>query len=589
MRTLKAFIRSFFENILGTENRFLFFSWSIAVILILVLGLFLNTESVSILGLAESHEFQVNFDRPVEIKHIHVLPSQLVKKGDLLIELSQEDLNQQLRTLKARYERLSAELNLRRQISSVASNTKQLDLHADPLQTDIKDVKREISFVENRLRNLFVFAEVDGAVGAVNYKPGETAPAFAPLITLIPINPSYINGYVNENLHAAIKVGQLVDVSTGDGRSVYGKIASIGSRIVPIPQRLLRIYSLPAWGREVVIKIPSNNKFLVGEKVTVKKNWGVNFLNTAQAKEEIVNSIYAENEPQNMRYPSFVTDQFEPEISGIVYIPDLKKYALISDDYPESRPFLLLMNENGEISEQFLPIEGLDKMEDIESISIDGNHIYLMSSLSVNKNSQLKKHRQLFAKIKRNGFDFKLERIFDLRKALLSALKNSSTRILNEIYQKALEQDLEIEGHFVKDNTLHVALKQPVLANGESVVLQLRNVGELFNKENLDPGDLKMAFKFRTQFVHHATSESVLTDLISIGDTVYAASSCKSDKCSAVWKLNDKEPELIYEFDERRLEGIAKSPDGSYMYGVFDHQKRSKFVMFPNKAVKGKE
>lgn len=590
MKTLKSFIRSIFEDVVNTNNRFLFICWCTAVILILIFGLIVNSESVGILGLAESHEFQVSFDSTVEIKQVHVLPGQVVKKGDLLLELSQENLNLQIHTLKSQHEKLSAELKLRKQISILTKDMTRLPQGADPLQIELTNVQRAIDILEKRLRNLFVFAEVDGAVGAVSFKSGEKAPAFASLLTLVPLNPTYINGYVNENLISTVKIGQTVEVFSNSGKSVYGRIINVGSRIVPIPERLLRIPTLAAWGREVVVKIPSSNQFLVGEKVSVRKAWGLSLFSAAQAGEENLKWKAVEHEVKEIEIPSSITDQFVPEASGLVYLSELRKFALISDDYPNARPMLLLMSESGEISEQMLPIEGLKEMEDVESISLDGPYMYLLSSMSGGKKKILKKNKQLLVKIKKEGLNLYLENSVNLRDALLSAMKKSSEPVLRDIAaQGAKDEDFEAEGHFVKNDELFVSLKHPVLVPNQGLILRIKSLNTLFEQKTIGSSDVSVAYKFNIALPHRQVT-SVLTDIISVENTVYAAASCREENCSAIWKLDapSKDAELIYEVNEKKLEGIAVLPKNDEIYGVFD-QKRSKFVTIPYKSAKGPE
>ncbi|MGZ3770762.1 MAG: efflux RND transporter periplasmic adaptor subunit [Bdellovibrio sp.] len=578
---------SAFEAVTNANNRFLFFSWSIAVMLIFTFGFILNTESVSMLGLAESHEFQVNFDSPVTIKKIHVLPGQIVKKGDLLLELSQESLNLQIHNLKAKYEKLAAELKLRKQISSLTQQMDSLPIGADPLQVELFNTKREIEILEMRMRNLLVLAEVDGAIGSVNFKSGEKAPSFSSLVTLVPLNPTYVNAFINENLTTKVEIGQTVEVSANNGKGVYGRIVNVGSRIIPIPQRLLRIQSLQAWGREVVIKIPPSNNFLIGEKVNIRKTWGFSLFSNAQAEEEHVKWVSRDYEIKKINFPDTITDRFSPEISGLVYVPELKKFAMISDDYPDSQPQILLMDSFGDVSEQMLPIEGLDKMKDIESISLSGPYMYLLSSLS-SKKSFVSESRQQFVKIKRIGLNLQLEDSVNLREALLLAMERSNDRDIKNLFNSTFENSghLEIEGHFIKDNDLYVALKHPVLSPNHAAILKIKSVDKLFLQKNISDSDLSVAYKIDITMPNRK-DQSFLTDIISANNTVYAASTCAAEKCSAIWKLNlNSHADLIYEFNEKKLEGIAISPEDNQIYGVFDH-KKSKFVVVPVTSLKG--
>ncbi|WP_413575465.1 HlyD family secretion protein [Bdellovibrio sp. HCB290] len=578
------------SEVIGTENRFLLGCWSVAVFLVLILGFVLSSDPVSILGVAESREFQVNFDSPVEIKHIYVLPSQIVHKGDLLAELGQSEWESQLRVLKSRYDKLNAEMHLRQQLAGVVKDLGHLARQADPLLVDLEDTRKEIALIEGRMKNLFVFAEVDGAVGAVNFKNGEQAPAFAPLITLVPLNPTYVNGYINENLSSTLAVGQMVEVSSTSGKVVRGSVVSIGSRIVQIPERLLRIQSLVAWGREVVIKIPRNNEFLLGEKVFVQKKWSLSFLNMAHADEARSGSDIPQQAPREMDIPLNIVETYKPEMSGVVFVPELKQFVLVSDDYPEDRPVLFLMNEQGQIQPHQIPVSGLSAMADIESVSVQGDNMYLLSSLSATKKGKLKEERQLFAQIKRTGLRYNVEHYVDLRKPLLQALKDSRDPVLKSIYDADLattKEGFEVEGHTVDNKDLYLSLKGPVINRNEGLILKVSNFASVF-EGTLKSDQVTLAARFEMKLPHQDV-ELVLTDLIRQGDKFYLASTCRGASCSAIWTVDavSGRSELLHEFRMRHLEGLAIHPENHQMFAVFDSKSSSQYAVVSLAADKG--
>nr|BFD58584.1 hypothetical protein CKG001_06910 [Bdellovibrio sp. CKG001] len=572
------------SEVFGTENRFLLGSWIGAVVLVLVLGFFLSSDPVNILGVAESREYQINFDSPVEIKHIYVMPSQIVKKGDLLAELEQSEWHAQLRVLKSRYDKLNAEMRLRREIAGIAQDLgSAVPSEADPLRVDLEDTKREMDLIESRLKNLFVFAEVDGAVGAVNFKSGEKAPSFAPLITLLPLNPTYVNGYVNENLNSSLSVGQSVEVVSSAGKSVRGQVISVGSRIVPIPERLLRIQTLPAWGREVVIKIPPTNGFLLGEKVSVHKRWGLSFVNFAQADEVVTDS--ANDLPQDLELPEDVLTRFRPEMSGMVFIPELRQFVLVSDDYPKDRPVLFLMNEKGQVQSHQISIAGLEQMQDIESVSLRGDRLYLMGSMSRTKKGKLKRDRHLFAKVRRHGLRYHLEQTVELREKILQALARSKDQTLNRLAildQQNPRTGFEVEGHAIEGESLYLALKGPALALNKGLILRIDDFQDLFEDRPLAPERVHVEAEFEMTLPHEK-AESVVTDVVKLGEDFYVASSCRGVSCSAVWKVKPEKPkaELVRDYSYSHLEALAMHPESKKLFAVFETKSGGRFVVLP--------
>jgi HlyD family secretion protein len=71
-------------------------------------------------------------------------------------------------------------------------------------------------------------------------------------------------------------LGEAVKVTTlaGTGKAVVGEVVGLSSRIVAFPERMWKMPEMPVYGREVTIKIPENNPFLLGEMVTISETSG---------------------------------------------------------------------------------------------------------------------------------------------------------------------------------------------------------------------------------------------------------------------------------------------------------------------------
>jgi hypothetical protein len=193
------------------------------------------------------------------------------------------------------------------------------------------------------------------------------------------------------------------------------------------------------------------------------------------------------NLPQEVFVPDEVferVDHFEP--SAILYLADLNQYLVASDDTnEENEPLLFLMNQSGKISRELLSIKGLDEITDIESISQDGQGIiYLMASLGLNKNGKEKSERNLFVRARRQGKSIQAIETISLRSRLIEAMDSSIDSKIQSI-KSVLKEELDVESHFIRGGELFLGLKNPNLKTGESILLNVGAVEDVFSKRPL--------------------------------------------------------------------------------------------------------
>lgn len=569
MKNFKDAATRFIEELFGDRSTPMFWSWIGAIALVVVVGMYVGSESVSFQGIAESREININFERAVEIKVIHVQPGQKVAKGEILLELSQSEIETNLRNLKAQLVRINAELKLRENLSRIVSKKKVATNVVDPLKLEESQVVREIGLLENQKRGLFVFSEIDGIVGAVNFKVGEKAPAFAPLITISPVDPTYVVGYVHESGHSKLHQGQRVKiVSPATGREVYGEVMTVGARIVPIPDRLLRIPTIVSWGREVMIKMPEENGFLLSEKVQVKPTLTFDFMPSAAANQPRKSSNQTELDVK-LPYEISVTGNFEP--SGLVWAADLGNFIVVSDEAVQSGPpTLLMMNADGQVSRQLLAIEGRIDIDDMESISSEGDKLYILASHSSTRKGKRAPEREVFARLSRQGLVVKADASVNLRTLLEPALANSSDKRLVALGDAIAQGDFDVEAHSVDRGDLFFALKKPQVQSHRGLVLRVKNVDAIFKKGEISSGDVSV---YADVDLHSKNAEMQVSDLYVAGGHAFLATTCRGDGCSAVWSFapgDDVKPTQIAFFKRERIEGITYDAASGQLTGVFD-------------------
>jgi len=135
-----------------------------------------------------------------------------------------------------------------------------------------ESLKKELEFLGKEKASLVIFASIDGVIGSIHCRAGEKVSPFQPILTLHTRAPSYVRGYIHENIHNRASTGDMVQVIafTGEEKRVKGKIVGVGSRIIEYPLRLKKRPEMQLWGREVEIHLPDGNPFLLGEKVMIQ-------------------------------------------------------------------------------------------------------------------------------------------------------------------------------------------------------------------------------------------------------------------------------------------------------------------------------
>ncbi len=149
--------------------------------------------------------------------------------------------------------------------------TNRLNTPEKAIQSRLLSLEEELTLLQKENDKLIIYSEITGLVGSVNFKKGENVSSFTPIITIHVKSPSYVKGYIHENVYNNISLNDKVEILSVSNKknSVKGEIIGVGSRIVEYPNRLLNRAEIQIWGREVMIKIPSENQFLLGEKLLI--------------------------------------------------------------------------------------------------------------------------------------------------------------------------------------------------------------------------------------------------------------------------------------------------------------------------------
>lgn len=479
--------------------------------------------------------------------------------------------------------------------------SKMLESGETPENVEAEKLRAELESLEEQNANMAVYAPFDGIVGSVFikngngekvfFKGGEKIAAYSPILSIVNKEPSFVKGYIPESHFSAIKIGDEVTIAnTQTPQQIKGVVTGLGGRIIPLPVRLLKNPNIPLWGREIVVKIPENNGFILGEKVSITCGSNV-WDNLARAFSVTQSKLSAKEKDKKKLNKSQTTAQKETyqvtslhngtsirwdgkvkiEASGAVFVPETGKFLVVSDETEKKTPLLFEVGKNGET--KTISINNFNKINDLESIAKERENTYLiMSSLSYSKKGKLKPERRILARITFSDEAAQLEKAVDFYEILKDFAEKSDSEAAKFLKKGIAEKTIDIEGMFVIDNSLFIAFKNP-LFNENGVIFEISGYETIFAEKKISENQLKMIF------VDVPRGRKISDIYMQSPDKFYYTASCNSEKCGGFYRFENEKSELIKEFPELKPEGIAID-DGGNIFIFFDlsQQENSKFM-----------
>jgi multidrug resistance efflux pump len=254
------------------KNKKLLFAWIFCIFIIIIISLYYR-DSAGFLGITDTKEIIINYDKAVTLKKVGVHQGQKIKAGDFILEMESPELEIRMNAIFSELQQLFSQYNFNKElkIENISGNLQNIK-PTNPLNIKIIGLKKELDLLQAEKQKLYVKSEVNGTVCSVNRSAGEKITPFLPIISICPESPVIVIGYIHEHLFSKIKVGQkvLVQSIVDNTRSIEGYVKEAGPRIIPMPDHIKKISGVPLWAREVLIEIPQNNQFLFGEKVAIE-------------------------------------------------------------------------------------------------------------------------------------------------------------------------------------------------------------------------------------------------------------------------------------------------------------------------------
>ncbi|MEJ2701186.1 MAG: HlyD family efflux transporter periplasmic adaptor subunit [Sedimentisphaerales bacterium] len=114
-----------------------------------------------------------------------------------------------------------------------------------------------------------------GIVSQVLHRPSEVVLAGEPILTVAEPNVTRIIGYATENLMNQIHEGMAVElVRTSEPTKIQierSEVVYVGPAVEQMPEQLWQNPNVPQWGRPFGVKVPTQMKLVVGERVGIRR------------------------------------------------------------------------------------------------------------------------------------------------------------------------------------------------------------------------------------------------------------------------------------------------------------------------------
>lgn len=235
----------------------------------------LKSERAEKSKLAKSEIAYIRADQGIEIEKLNVAiiqtESELALNKKLSNEFSAQELNDTnplrekidaLKLQRARYEEA-----IKIKIADIQQETNTEEYLLDN-QVRLLEQEREMHLAEKN--NLRKVAIVDGVVENIYVKPGEQVDAYSELLSVNPVHPTTVVGYLVGKKNA-LPVGAEVLVSSYENQrlTISGKVIGYGS-VVPLPEILQKSTAVTGFGREFFVEISAQNYLANGERVLIR-------------------------------------------------------------------------------------------------------------------------------------------------------------------------------------------------------------------------------------------------------------------------------------------------------------------------------
>lgn len=147
-----------------------------------------------------------------------------------------------------------------------------LEARLAPFRAALDVHEAELNELKLAIESLELRAPDTGMITHVHRRPGETARAGEPIVTLARPESDRVVSYVRERNPLSVEVGERVTLRQFSRvrDRVHATILELGAQVELVPEHQRRDPQVPEWGRPVLIQLPEGHGLTPGELLSVE-------------------------------------------------------------------------------------------------------------------------------------------------------------------------------------------------------------------------------------------------------------------------------------------------------------------------------
>lgn len=512
------------------------------------------SKNPSIKGYVDTHSFSVSATGKAIVRKIDVALGEHVTAGQLIAELDGSSIDADVAVAMAERKKL---------IAAARAGS------GDEDALGVVDTKLE-QLAEKR-DALRLKAPTDGVIESVDVRPGDAVNPEIPVVTLVAADTRHVVACVPEQRMEDVAVGTMAEVtSVVGGQRVSGTVESLTPAIAELPDRCQAAIARPrALGRIAVIALDHAEALLPGQSQLISFGGRSSAPLPTVAAEAVA--------PALIDVPKEISAVSRFEASGLVWVPSLLRYVVVSDETGVSGhhpPWLFTMSRRGVVDPEPITVSDVSELDDLESITADNtNGLWICASQSVSEKGGRPHAREVLARLVPEAAGYRVD-----KKTHLYDLLAAAPEITRGLGITDLEV-LDIEGMAWRGGALYLGIKTPVDALGKAMIWKVAAPDKLLAGDLVGAGISVWGTVALPVHVGDRTVSGGIADMMFVSDTqlvVGATVSSGSGKHQdgVVYAVESVAGALkatpLQTFRDLRPEGIATGPDAGRLTVVFD-------------------